>query len=365
MFDNDKISLNQFSILVIYFVVGTSIIITPGLLTIHAKQDAWVGGILGVLIGLFFTYLYVALGTYFPKLTFVEIAQVICGKWIGNFISLIYLTQPLILSALVLRNIGDFLTTMIMPETPIQAIHILFMALVIMGVRLGIGVIARSAEVIFPWFLLLFTILVFAIMPQIEWANIQPIFEHGLKPILRTTLTITYFPYSDLVILMMLFPHINPLLKARSSFLTGSLLGGVIILWITVLCILVLGADETARHIYPAYILAKKISIGNFLQRIEVIVAGMWFLSIFFKMTICVYASCIGITKLLNLQDYRPLTFPLGMILIVYSLVVAPNIVYNMKITPLAWIPHSLLIGFLLPFFLLIITKMKKKHRST
>ncbi|MDQ0493800.1 hypothetical protein QOZ95_001962 [Paenibacillus brasilensis] len=39
---------------------------------------------------------------------------------------------------------------------------------------------------------------------------------------------------------------------------------------------LVLGPDITARNIYPGYALAKKISIGHFLQRIEAIMATMW-----------------------------------------------------------------------------------------
>lgn len=52
-----------------------------------------------------------------------------------------------------------------------------------------------------------------------------------------------------------------------------------------------MGAEITARQVYPSYIFAKKINIAHFLERIEAIMAGIWFLTIFFKLTLCFYAQ--------------------------------------------------------------------------
>ena len=84
--------------------------------------------------------------------------------------------------ATVLHEIGIFMTIR-SPETPIQAIIFLFGALVVLGVRLGLEVLARSAEMLFPWFLLLFLSMSLLLLSEIEWENAMPIFESGLTPI--------------------------------------------------------------------------------------------------------------------------------------------------------------------------------------
>ena len=85
--------------------------------------------------------------------------------------------------ATVLHEIGIFMTIQMLPETPIQAIIFLFGALVVLGVRLGLEVLARSAEMLFPWFLLLFLSMSLLLLSEIEWENAMPIFESGLTPI--------------------------------------------------------------------------------------------------------------------------------------------------------------------------------------
>ncbi|MCT6593161.1 spore germination protein, partial [Pantoea dispersa] len=88
-----------------------------------------------------------------------------------------------------LYYVGNFLTTQILPYTPLTAIHIAFMGVVIVGVRLGIEVIARSAEILFPWFIGLFGLLILSMIPQIKIEHIQPVFEIHPKAFIRAVLT--------------------------------------------------------------------------------------------------------------------------------------------------------------------------------
>jgi spore germination protein KB len=360
MLENEKIGARQFMILVILFTVGTSILLAPSILVTEAKQDAWIAGILGVGVGLLSVWLYSTLGNLFPNKTLVEYSEEILGKWIGKAISLLFFGFSFTLAALVLRNIGDFMTTKIMPETPIESLHIIFLLIVIIGTRLGLEVLARSAEILFPWFIILFLLLVFLLFPEIKFKNIQPILEEGIKPILRSAIPFIEFPFLELVIFLMIFPYVNRTKEAGKAFLMGTMIGGIILIILTVLAILVLGADITSMDMYPTYEIAKKINIVNFLQRIEAIVAVMWFISIYFKLSICFYASVLAFAQIFKLKDSRPLTLPLGMIVIVYSLVVSPNIVYNITVTPKVMMPYGLIVGFFLPLLLLGVASFRK-----
>lgn len=361
MLENGKISGWQFTILVFMFTTGSSLLLAPSMLASKAKQDAWLAAIFGLAVGLLLVWLYQTLGNLFSDMTLVEYSEKILGKWIGKAISLLFFTFPFLLGALVLRNIGDFVTTQIMPETPIEVIHIIFLSIVMMGTRYGLETLARSGEILFPWFILFFLILVIFISPQIELKKIQPILEGGMKPVLQSTLPFIGFPFLELVILLMIFPYVNNPKEAGKAFFRGILMGGVVLILLTALAILVEGADETSRNLYPSYILAQKINIGNFLQRIEAIVAIIWFIAIFFKLTICFYVATLSLAQILKLKEYRMLVFPLGMILIILSIVVSPNIVYIATIVLDVWPSYASTFGLFLPLLLLGIAAVRKK----
>ncbi len=118
---------------------------------------------------------------------------------------------------------------------------------------------------------------------------------------------------------------------------------------ISLLTILVIGADMTESQIYPSYVLAKKINVGNFLTRIEVMMAIIWFLTIFFKLTVFLYATALSLAQTLKLKEYRFLTLPLGMILVVFTLVLSPNLIYLKTFNKEILIHYSLTYGLFFP----------------
>lgn len=361
--ENGNISVRQFTILVFLYSVGTTILVIPASLAEVAKQDAWIAAILGVGLGLLLVKLYIAVGNLFPGLTLVEMNEKLLGKWIGKTVSLLFVFFALITASELLYFMGTFMTTQIMPETPPQAINILFALVVIMGVRLGIEVLARTAEMLFPCFVVLFLGLILYIAPQIEIRNIQPIFETGMKPLIRATYMFTSVFSLSTVVFLMVFPaSINKLQKARRAFYLGTILAGIVLITVIASAIMVLGADTTARQVYPSYVLAKKINIGNFLQHIEVIVAIMWFITIFLKMSIYFYVSVKGLTQTLHLNEQRPLVLPMGMLLVVFSLIVHPNIIHSNDYNRGAWLPFVSTFGFALPLLLWAVASFRNKQ---
>ncbi|PAB56350.1 GerAB/ArcD/ProY family transporter [Anaeromicrobium sediminis] len=364
MFNNWKISPHQFEILVVMCFIGTSILFSPVDLATTVKQDAWLGAIAGNILGLFLVCLYNAVGNYFSNMTLIEYAESVLGKWLGKTLSLLYFSFLFINCSMILWIAGDFITTQITPEAPIQFTNTLFVLIVIMGTRLGLETFARAAEVLYPFVIGLLIILMIFVLPDIESKNIQPVFEYGIKPMIKGGLFYSSLSSLTLIPLMMIFPaHVNNLKEAKKSFLRGTLLGGFVIFLIVTLCILVLGQDMTARNAFPSYALAKKINIGNIIQRIEAIIAIIWFITTFYKMLLHFYGATLGLAQILNLKDYRPLTLPLGMILVVLSLVVFPNVTYAGIWNTTTWLPYVLTYGFFLPLLLLIVSLFRKSKK--
>ncbi|MFD0698947.1 endospore germination permease [Paenibacillus sp. GCM10027628] len=365
MLNNIKISVSQFAVLVIIYTIGTTILVIPLGLAADAKQDAWIAAVLGVVLNLLIVCLYNKVGQCFPNMTIAQYNEKLFGKWPGKLLSLFFIFFSFIGAATVLFYMGNFVNTQVMPETPIQAVNIIFAIVVVMGVRLGLETLVRAAEIFFPWIIILFIILVVCILPEVRIEKLLPMFTVGVKPLIKATLSVAGTASLPFISLFMLFPvSVNHLPKAKKAFLTGTLIGGGCIVIITFLCISVLGAQMSERHMYPSYALAKMINIGNFLERVEILIAGIWFLTVYFKTTFYFYGFVTGLAQVLNIEDYRPLVLPLGMILYVYSLVVYPNVAYMTEFDTKAFIPYAFTLGLLYPLLILGVTAFRKSRQK-
>lgn len=363
--EKGKISSGNFIILVILFSIGSSILIAPNILAVRAKQDAWLAYLLSLTIGMIFLIIYHHLASLYPTKTFVEYSEKILGKWLGKLISVLFIYYFFYLTAMLLREIGDFFTTNVLVETPIQIIIVMFLITCLIGVRLGLEIIVRTAVIFFPWVIGLMIILLVFLIPEYKLENLQPIFEGGIKPIINGSYHTLAVPFLELAIFLMIYPFINDQEKMKLHFSLSAIIGGVIILFLVTFSLLALSPTGTEISEYPYYLLAKKISIGGFLERIEIIVAIIWFFTIYFKLTICYLGTALGLTQLLGLKNYQILLFPLALLIICYAIVIYPDTVYFHKIVNVTWTPFSLTICFFLPLLLLIVGKFKKKHKQS
>ncbi|KQX48296.1 MULTISPECIES: GerAB/ArcD/ProY family transporter [unclassified Paenibacillus] len=357
----DQISPRQFMIIVILYAFGTAILVIPASVAADMKQDAWMPQWLSIAMGVVLVWLYVFISKKFPQCSIFEINDKVFGKWLGKFITLSLALVALILSSQVVFYVGHFMITQIMPETPIQSIHIIFMLTVIFGAKLGMVVMLRTAEIFFPWIVLLFILFMVTSIPNMELNNLLPIGETNTLPVIRSAIRITSYSYMSLFITIGTIIHqVTSIQKAKKAYLIGIIISGIILLLIIVSSILVLGAGNTAMQVYPSYALAQRINIGNFLQRIEVIVAFLWLVSIYFKLSMFFYTTIKGIAHVFHFRDYKILCFPFGLIITVLSLVVYPNTAYGDKWDTLTFIPLALLIGVVYPLLIVLISWMRK-----
>lgn len=363
MMQNIKINSYQFFVLVTFFSMGTSILIIPSILAEGVKQDAWIVAIFGTIIGVSVIWLFCFIAQQFPNLTFIQINEKILGKWIGKAVSLLFVSMSIIYAASLLFYSGTFLNIHLMPNTPMVALNILLALVIIIGVRLGLETIARSAEIFLFLFFALFILLVLFILPEIKLENIQPVFEAGPIPIIQSSIPLIEVTSVNAIVLLMIFPaFINNIKHAKKSFYIGYLIGGCVIIILTFLSIAVLGAYSTAAEYHPSYELAKRINVGNFIQRIEALMAGLWILALYFKATIYFYVSVFGVAQLFNLKDYRSLTIPFGVVVVIISLVLYPNVVYQQKWNATIGVFYSYSIGVALPLILIVVNSIRKTH---
>ncbi|TDL92858.1 spore gernimation protein [Vibrio vulnificus] len=362
-----KISSHQLMILILLYSVGTVILHTPSPLAGFAKQDAWLAALFGTGIALIFVWFYIRVGNLYPDLALDQINEKVFGKIVGKMINLTFFFWSFSTAAETTYYVGSFIETFWMPDTPLVALNTLLAAVVIITVRLGIETFTRTLEIFFIPILLLLTIFLISIIPQANIQNIQPVLEGGAKPLIRAVLFyVSVFTLSPVMFLMIFPSKVNERKKGGKAFYMGTLFGGIILILVIMLDILVLGPDTTVRNIAPSYTMAKKINVGNFLMRIEAIIAMIWIFTSYTRTVMYFYVSVVVFSNLFNIKDYRPFTTALGMIMVFCSLIVFPTVSSSGEFNKNIWLFYASTYGLVMPLILFITAKfrniIKKPH---
>ncbi|QMV43121.1 GerAB/ArcD/ProY family transporter [Cohnella cholangitidis] len=359
---NGKISVQQLAILVILVVIGDSILIAPSLVTVFAKEDAWISGVIGVMIGVLIAGLLYAVSRMYPQSTLIEFNRTLLGRWLGGAVSSLIIFYFLISTCGLLREVGDFITTQMMPETPIRAIHLLLILLLVWALRSGIVTISLSAELLFPWFIVFLMALLLCLLPQVKMDRLQPMLGHGWLPVFHGSVYVIVFPYAEMIIFLMLFPLVDRKAHTGRDYFLAAAIGGLVLISVIIVCILVLGSYITAHQVYPTYALAKKISIGRFFERVEAFLALIWIISTFFKTILYGYGFVRGFSQLFGVRDDRTLIMPAGFLFFGIAYAITPNVVYYNDLLKRMFPLWDFANALLLPLLLIAVHLIRKKR---
>jgi len=358
----DTLNVRTFTILVVFFMIGTSILITPAGLTLVAKQDAWLAAIVGIGINILSVLIYVSLGKRYGDKTLIEMCHLAFGKWIGNIFGLCFIAFFYLLTSLMIGDLGFFLTTQTLPETPIEILLIIFVIIVIFAVRAGMVVYSRAVQIFFPILFFMLCLLIIPIFPQIDLIDFEPILEYGFKPVVKAGFSFSGF--QEMIVLLMIYPYVAKSATRGRGFVGGTVIGGTVLIIITAGCIGVMGAAVTANQLFPAYVLAKNINIGHFLERIEGIMMFIWILSIVMKIVMTFDASLIGFCQLFKLKDTKPYVIPMGLGLIALALLCYTNTIFINDFLTKNWTPFATIFTIFVPLLILGILMLRGSRES-
>lgn len=354
------INIRQCTILVLFFTIGSSILFAPSVLIGMAKQDGWIAGLLAFSLGLLLVFLYGSLTKKTNNMGLIDAMLTNLGPFFGSIFTILYLIYLFILSALVLNDMGIFMLTEITPETPIYAIYLIFMLVVLLAITYGIESFARTAELFLPGVVSLLILLFLFLLPEVKLDEMLPMLESDMKSILHATLNFLAFPFFELIVILSITPSVQDKAKITKALLVGTAFGGFILLLFTFFALWVMGPGETGSVNFPSYRLAQHIIIGNIATRVEVVIAVIWVISLFIKLTLCYYALLQGIKQFLGMQSIQALRFPIAMLLIALSPMMFPSYTYLIFFTQEIYWAYASTYGIIIPLLLLIATSWKK-----
>jgi spore germination protein KB len=364
--NKEKISDNQAIKMMMLFIFGSTLVIGTGG---EAERDTWISIAAAMLLAIPIYLIYARMLSQFPGKDVFEILELNFGKFFGKLISLLLIWFSFHLGAIVLRNFGEFIINVALPETPMIVPIIMFGLLCIWAAKAGIETLAKCSEYFI--IIVMFLIVLFGLLsiPNMDSHNLQPIMGNGIGKALSGVLSAFTFPFGETVVFLMVFSALQNKKSPQKVYITALLLGGMVVLYVAVRNIMVLGPATIKAVYFPSYSAISRVNIGNFLQRMELAVTIVFILSGFTKITVCLLAAAKGLGRVFGLDDYRILVTPIGLLMVNLSYIVYKDIGemfdWAFKVWPYYALPFQVILPLLIWIFIELKQRSKNKTKET
>lgn len=289
-------------------------------------QDAWVAIIGSTILACPLVWMYARLIQLQPGKSLFEMATIALGKWGGRAASLFFTLYTLLLGSLVLYTFAQFIHMTSLYKTPVPIIELLLFFAILYLAKSGSRTLSRfSMAVVLVSTATLIVFFLFSI-PKVELKNLLPILQHEPSQIALNTTKMVFLPLGETVVLLTLFGDLEEGASPYKVYFGSLLFSGIYTLIIFVRSCSILGANAVSFIFFPNYRTVALIEFGDFLERIESLVAFVYILGSLAKTGICLLGSARGIAHIFGLPDDKAMVFPVGFLMVGLSAIAYKNI---------------------------------------
>lgn len=361
MMSKEVISDKQGIILLVLFILGTSLVIGRGA---EAQKDAWLAGLLGIGLALPMVLIYARLLSHFPGKDLFDIQEMIFGKVLGKILGVLYMWFFFHLGALVLRNFGEFIMAVALSQTPLMIPIIMIGFLCSWGVKEGIEILGRWGEFFIGIVLFVTFLAILLLIPKMQINYIRPILYNGMKPVVMGAFSVFSFPLGETILFTMCFSSLKWKHSPYKVYTAGLFIGGMILVITSIADMLVLGPEINAMAHFPDYIVVSTLDMGDFLTRLEIIVAIVFMIAGFVKASICLLTVSKGVAKIFHCADYRFVVMPTALLMINLSYLIYDNIGEMQQWAFEIWRYYAFPFQVMLPVLMLVAAELKIRLRK-
>lgn len=351
----------QFAWLLTTVMTAGGLLVLPREIIRISDKDAWMSNLMPAILLLLTCYLYYRLAAAYPGKNLFEISVIAIGRVGGRLFNIVILLH---IGLLILRDLNlmsKFINITLLTETPVSAILFAMVAVLMYFGRLGVEDHARLNEIVYPIFLVLILALPFMLSSEISFQRMEPFMTEGFGKLMASGI-INYGWFGDIIV-MGAFLHTLTQASQIYAALRNGLLTSILLLTLVQGCIImVLGANLGEIMVFPVYTLTQQISLTEFLDRVELIVYAVWLPITIIKVIIIYGAFLIGLAHLLQTKKKQLYNLPLGLLMVILSLVMLDTMVEVFNFSLYTSILHSIATQALL-YVMVLLAWLRNKSR--
>ncbi|OBR90676.1 spore germination protein YndE [Clostridium ragsdalei P11] len=342
--EKGTISGSQLSFLIIGLLQASTL--TAAFISGITKINTWIVLLAGFTIMLPFLLIYTSLNKRFPDKNLIEINNVLYGPCLGKIISILYISYFWYVVSANFRFTADFFSTYLFTEVDISVFIVILTITCIYTLKKGLEVIARVSFILGIVSIITAVFITILTIKDMHLSNFLPLFQINLKEFVQGTNLMISIPFGEIVVFLMIFPHVNDIKKVKKYAFIGLIAGSIFFLSVILRNIAMLG-NISSIHFLPSYQVARSINVGEIITRMEILIALILLFNEFVKTCIFYYATVLSIAQFFKLQSYKPLVTPVGIISIIFSIIMfsspADHAYVASSIYPIYVIPYIIL----------------------
>lgn len=305
-----------------------------------SHQDNWISVIIGIIIGIAPILLYHKL--------YNENYDIKSNKFINIILNLFVF----IFSTIILWNMTNFINTVVLSDTPNSFILIFILLLFIYIITKGIKVLAR-ASVIFIFISFIMFIFSFLVLStSLKSINIFPIMENPINTIIGSSSFIGYNITPLFILLMIKKSDIKENKNFLKSKIIFYLIATISLFIVSFVVTATYGYNLISNIYYPEFDILKRISLINFLERLENILSLQWLFDIIVCISLCILFLKSSLKTVIKNNNVLNISIILSMFIFI-KLIYINNFIVNI-------ISFYIPIASIIIFILLVIKKTSK-----
>ncbi len=313
---NKAIPSNQLAYSAAAFIMA-AVLLTSNLYQ-FAGNSSWVSVLIGFAVSLLIVGLYGRLTKRYPGMSLPQINGAVFGRVAGKIVTVLYIFYFLSLAVLNTRDLGDFIASSVLRQTPRTLIFIVFILLCAWAVRKGPVNMTRYAFLATAVSIGAVLTNTLFLADKYNPQNLLPAFTLPARNYLIGAHIVTMLPFCEILAFTMFIPHMYRPPEFGRAMRKGLIIAAVMLLIVVLRDTVVLGKFITVLSM-PSYDSARYINIGDVLTRVEIIYAIVLVALLFFKVSVVYYAGASGLRQLFETQSYRPYVYILGALICLYA----------------------------------------------
>lgn len=339
-----------------------NLVFNPFFNELSSNQDIVPALFLGIPVQLVYALAFLFLWKKYPDQSLIEYSCSILGKLPGKPVGLLYIGYFTLQTAITVRVFVDFLSTRFFFHTPVEVIGLGLIIIVAYAMYMGLEVLGLCATVLVPLIFAGVLLLTAMALPQAHASNIIPAWETDFGQMTLSMLP-TATRWSELAWMAMIFPLLGKQQRIYPAVFGGIFFVNFFFIIVNITVVAIFGPESVKNIKFPTLEMVQAISIGQFLDRIEALVLGLWVFGAFLKTGIFFYAAIQGLKQWFGLKEHKPFILPMGLMIMLLSTLLFSNNVQLSNFSKTI-IPVDFAFTFLIPLLLLLVYLVKKPFKK-
>ncbi|TYA13428.1 GerAB/ArcD/ProY family transporter [Paenibacillus faecis] len=345
-----SVTSNQVFSLYNLYIFTTVIAFLLGIMISGGGYSAPAAMVLGAFVGLILVYPAYKIASSRPDEFLVQYGSELVGRWLHVLFITMIIGAQLLLAAVNLRQLSDFLLSVYLIGTPPWAVATIFSICIAYAVRSGVETIFRIAQGIYLISALAFIVIPILAMQEIQGDMLIALVTHLSLQDIGSGSYLMAVMLGELAYLFLVFPYLKTPKKVYRTFFFTTLSSLVIILSHTIPVLLTFGPELGANLTYPDMELIRFIRVGSFIETLDPVLIILWLTSIFVKISFIIFTASLCIAQLTGVKDHKPLTLPVTAFSVIFSLTIAKSHTELTKFLVEGTAPVLIVTEFLIPW---------------